>query len=87
MEERIYGARANLPGLFSNLYFQEASLDCIFSMTKRKILLLALTMRIGKPKYLLSETVLLMPEIERRTSYAKRRLDNLGLLLDMWIGS
>jgi len=64
MEERTYEARANLPGLFSNLFFQEASLDCIFSPIKMKILLLALTLRIGKPKYLLSETMLLMPEIE-----------------------
>ena len=64
MEERTDDARVTLPGLFNNLCFQEASLDCFFSMIKRKSLRLALPFRIGKPKYLSKEVVLLMPVME-----------------------
>jgi hypothetical protein len=64
MEERTDEARVNLPSLFNNLFFQEASLICIFSIIKKKSLLFALPLRIGKPKYLSREVVLLIPEIE-----------------------
>jgi len=44
--------------------FQDASLVCIFSIKKRKSLLFALPLRIGKPKYLSRKVVLLILEIE-----------------------
>jgi len=64
MEERIDDAKVNLLGLFNNLFFQDANLVCIFSKIKSKSLLFALPLRIGKPKYLSREVVLLMPEME-----------------------
>jgi len=65
MDERTDDARVNLPGLFNNLFFQDANLVCIFSIIKRKSLLFALPLRIGKPRYLSREVVLLlMPEME-----------------------
>jgi len=72
MEERTDEARVNLPGLLSNLFFQEASLVCIFSMIKRKSLLFALPLRIEKPKYLSREVVLLMPEIDVSINFGLR---------------
>jgi hypothetical protein len=52
------------PDLFKSLFFQEASRGCIFSIIKRKSLLLALQLRIGKPRYLSRKAVLLLLVID-----------------------
>jgi len=64
MEESTDEPRVNLPDLFNNLLFQDANLFFIFSTIKKKSLLFALPLRIGKPKYLSKEVVLQMPEIK-----------------------
>jgi len=63
MEDKIDVARVNLHVLLSSLFFQEVSLDCIFSMMKWKLLLLGLPFNIGNHKYLSRDVVLRIPEM------------------------
>jgi len=63
MEDNTELARVNLPVLLRSLFFQEASLFCIFSMMKLKSLRLGCPLNMGKPRYLSREVVLRMPDI------------------------
>jgi hypothetical protein len=64
MKVRTDVASVKGSGLFKSLFFQEASHDCVFIIIKRKSLLLALPLRIGKPRYLSRDAMLLIPVID-----------------------
>jgi len=64
MEDKTEDAKAKRPSLFRSLFFQDASLFCIFSMMKKKSLFFGLPLRIGKLKYLSREVVQRMSKME-----------------------
>jgi len=50
MEDNTEEVRVNLPGLLRSLFFQEASVEYIFSMIKKKSLLFGPPLMMGKPR-------------------------------------
>lgn len=67
MADKTDEAIANLPDFFISLFFQVASVVCIFSMMKLKSFFLGrYSLRIGKLEYLYRDVVHLISEIEVR---------------------